>query len=158
MRRAEPRDFAILFRSKDPMNVYRKALSQRGIPVATGGNSDLFETPEVSVLMSLLRMIDNPHQDIPLLSVLCSPMFRFTNEDLANIRKGSQKRRFYDALLNSEAPKCKSAVEKINQLRLESRRVSADQLVWYLLHDTGLLTAYCAMEGGSEHRDNLLSV
>ena len=158
LRPAEPKDFAILFRSKDPMNVYRKALSQRGIPVATGGNSDLFETPEVSVLISLLRVIDNPHQDIPLLSVLCSPMFRFSNEELARIRKGSQKRRFYDALLESDSSECKTAVEKLNQLRLEARRLSADQLVWHLLHDTGLLTAYCAMEGGSEHRENLLSV
>lgn len=157
-RPVQPGDIAILFRSKDPMNVYRKALSQRGIPVAPGGSNDLFDTPEVSVLINLLRVIDNPHQDIPLLSVLCCPLFRFSNEELAQIRKGSVKRRFFDALRESRSAACQYVVEKINGLRIESRRLSADKLVWYLLHDTGLLTAYCAIENGRDHRENLLAI
>lgn len=158
MRPARPGDIAILFRSKDPMNLYRKALIQRGIPVSTGVEKDLFQTPEGSVLMNLLRVIDNPHQDIPLISVLCCPMFRFSNEELAQIRKGSGKRRFYDALRESDSDVCRNAIEKISQLRQESTHMSADQLVWHLLYDTGLLSAYCAMDGGNEKRNNLLAL
>ena len=157
LRPAEPADIALLFRSSGAMGIYGKALTQRGIPVAVGGAGDLFETPEVSVMMNLLRVIDNPHQDIPLLSVLCCPLFRFSNDELAQIRIHSKKRRFFDALSDSDHPECKRFLSVYQTFRKEARSLSADQLVWYLIQDTGLLTAYCSMENGEEHKNNLLT-
>jgi ATP-dependent helicase/nuclease subunit A len=153
-----PDDIAILFRSKEPMSLYQRALKRAGVPVASTGETDLFETTEVQVLMSLLRVIDNPHQDIPLLAVLASPLFRLGNDQLAKIRTGSQKRRLYDAMGDCQEAWCRTALEKIEQLRALSRTMSAEKLVWQLLHETGLLLSYSAMEDGMNRRENLLAV
>ncbi len=157
-RPVKPQDIAILFRSRDPMGLYARALTQAGVPVASDSGDDLFETPEVQVLLNLLRVLDNPHQDIPLLSVLCGSMFHFSNEMLARIRLHSKSRRFYDALTESDAEFSKTALAALDAMREKARTLSADALVWYLLHDGGLLGAYSAMDGGEARRKNLLTV
>lgn len=157
-RPVRPEDIAILFRSRDPMGLYAKALTQAGIPVASDNGEDIFETPEVQVLMNFLRVLDNPHQDIPLLCVLCSPLFHMSNDQLARIRVVNKERRFYDALIRSEESFATEAVARLDELRKLSRQLSAEALVWYLLHDAGLLLAYSAMEGGKNRRENLLKI
>lgn len=158
LRPVQPEDIAILFRTKDALAVYSRELKRAGIPVASGGGENLFETPEVRVLVDLLRTLNNPHQDIPLLAVLCSPLFRFSNNDLATIRSGSRAERFYDAMRDCQEPWCISAVERMETWRRKAGTVSADALVWQLLGDTGLLSAYSAMEDGKRRRENLLAV
>jgi ATP-dependent helicase/nuclease subunit A len=157
-RPVRPEDIAILFRSREPMGIYQRALKQAGVPVATTGETELFETPEVQVLLNLLRVIDNPHQDIPLLAVLASPLFRLGNDQLAKLRTGSEKRRLYDTMGDCQEAWCQSALEKIEALRALSRTMSAEKLVWHLLHETGLLLSYSAMEDGMSRRENLLAV
>ena len=158
LRPVQPEDIAILFRTKDPISVYSRVLKQAGIPVASGGGEKLFETPEVRVLVDLLKTLNNPHQDIPLLAVLCSPLFRFSNDHLAKIRSESNADRFYDAMRSCREPWCTAALEQLECLRQKAGEVSADALVWQLLHETGLLSAYSAMEDGKRRRENLLAV
>ena len=157
-RPVEPGDIAILFRTRDPIPIYAKALKAAGIPVASEGGENLFETPEVSAFLSLLRVLNNPHQDIPLLAVLCSPMFRFSNAQLAEIRASSNRARFYDAMRECREDWCVSAVARLETLRKRAGSESADKLVWELIHETGLLSAYSAMEGGDARRENLLAI
>ena len=158
LRPVAPSDIAILFRSRTAMGVFGKALREAGLPVSADMEENLFETPEVKVLMNLLRVLNNPHQDIPLLAVLCSPLFRFSNENLAQIRAQSRKKRFYDAMLECHEPWCIQALERLQQLRKEAAALSADRLVWTLIHETGLLEIYSAVDGGRQRRANLLAV
>lgn len=158
LRPVQPEDIAILFRTKDPISVYSRVLKRAGIPVASGGGEKLFEAPEVRVLVDLLKALNNPHQDIPLLAVLCSPLFRFSNDNLAKIRSVSKANRFYDAMRVCREPWCVAAMEQLETLRQRAGEVSADALVWQLLHETGLLSAYSAMEDGKRRRENLLAV
>lgn len=158
LRPVQPGDIAILFRARDAMGLYSRALKKAGIPVASGGGEDLFQAPEVKVLVDLLRVLNNPHQDIPLLAVLCSPVFRLSNDQLAAIRSGSREARFYDAMRACDAPWCMAAVRKLEDLRQRADGMSADVLVWTLLHETGILAAYSAMEDGGRRRENLLAV
>ena len=158
LRPVRPEDIAILFRSRDAISVYARSLNRAGIPVASDEGEDLFEAPEVKVLVDLLRVLNNPHQDIPLLAVLCSPVFRLSNDQLAVIRGGSGRSRFYDAMETCQEPWCQRALEKLNSLRTKAAELSADALVWMLLHETGLLAAYSAMEGGARRRENLLTI
>ena len=153
-----PEDIAILLRTREPISVYKKALEKAGIPVAADMGDNLYQTPEVKVLVSLLRVLNNPHQDIPLIAVLCSPLFRFSNRQLAQIRAGSEKSRFYDAMLECTEPWCVHALSRIQRLRKQAGIESAEHLVWSLLHDEGLLAAYSALEGGESRRDNLMQV
>lgn len=158
LRPVRPGDIAVLLRTRAGIDAYRRALESAGIPVAADGGENLFETPEVRVLMNLLRVLNNPHQDIPLLAVLCSPLFRFSNDQLAEIRSGSRARRFYDAMEECGAPWCVETVGRLEKLRSAAGQMPADTLVWTLLHETGLLAAYSAMEGGKRRRENLLAV
>lgn len=157
-RPVQPGDIAVLFRTKDAISVYSRVLKRAGLPVASGGGAQLFEAPEVRVLVDLLKVLNNPHQDIPLLAVLCSPLFRFSNDQLAKIRSGSKADRFYDAMGACEEPWCVSAMMQMEQLRKMAGEMSADKLVWQLLHETGFLSAYSAMEEGKRRRENLLAV
>lgn len=80
------KDFCILLRSANKYaSVYAKELSSRGIPAWSDSTGKFFKASEVSVIMSLLRVIDNPTQDISLISVLLSPIFGFTLDDLSKI-------------------------------------------------------------------------
>ena len=158
LRPVRPEDIAVLFRTKDAISDFSRELRLAGIPVASGGGEDLFETPEVRVLLDLLKVLNNPHQDIPLLAVLCSPLFHFSNDDLAKIRSGSRAERFYDAIRECTDACCVSALEQLEALRRRAGEVSADELVWELFGKTGLLAAYSAMKNGARRRENLLAV
>lgn len=158
LRPVRPEDIAILFRTKGPIATFSRELRRAGIPVASAGSEALFEAPEVRVLVDLLKVLNNPHQDIPLLAVLCSPLFRFSNDRLAKIRSGSRAERFYDAMRESREDWCVSALTKLEALRQRAGELSADVLVWELLEHTGLLDTYSAMENGAFRRENLLAV
>jgi ATP-dependent helicase/nuclease subunit A len=81
-------DIAILLRSvRDKEDIFVKALLRAGIPAATQKAVSIFESPEISLLMSLLAIIDNPMQDVPLIAVLRSPLGGFTADELAEIRR-----------------------------------------------------------------------
>ena len=73
-------------------------LAREGVPVEAGQSGGFFEAPEVAVILSLLAVIDNPRQDVALISVLRSELFGFTNDELTEIRLMSGEGDFYAAL------------------------------------------------------------
>ena len=98
-RPAEYRDFCILLRSAAKHTApYAKALEARKIPVWTSAQGGFFAAREISVTLSLLRVIDNPLQDIPLLAVLLSPVCGFSADDAAKLRLRLPKGSLYQAL------------------------------------------------------------
>src|SRR5699024_9555778 len=78
--------------------VWRRVLSREGVPVEAGQSGGFFEAAEVSVMLSLLAVIDNPRQDVALISVLRSALFGFTPDELTQIRLASGEGDFYAAL------------------------------------------------------------
>ena len=114
-RKIETQDITILMRGvKNSAPTYISALAQHGIRCICG-NENLLETQEISTLVSLLKVIDNPHQDIALLSVLFSPLFCFSAEDMAQLRAADKFGDLYDILQKSE--KGRRAIETISHLR-----------------------------------------
>ncbi len=98
-RPAQYRDFCILLRSAATRaSDYLHVLQQRGIPCWGSVQSGFFESREISFLLALLRVIDNPAQDIPLLAVLCSPVYGFLPDALAEIRLAAPRQPLYAAL------------------------------------------------------------
>jgi len=80
-------DIAVLLRAtKTSAPVYRDELTRLGIPAYSEAGSAYFEKYEISVMLSLLKIIDNPLQDIPLFTVMLSPVFSFTAEETTIIR------------------------------------------------------------------------
>ncbi len=80
-----PKDFCILLRTKSDAEAFAASLSARGIKSVSESSPAYLDSWEISVMLNLLRVVDNPLVDIPVLSVLMSPMFGFTAGDIAEM-------------------------------------------------------------------------
>ena len=156
LRAIQPEDIAILLRSpKSAGHHFIRALEKRGIRCATGGGVNLLETAEVGTLRSLLAVICNPRQDIPLLAVLASPIFGFSADDLAAFRGADKKSCIYDALRKDASPKAGAFLETLEILRREAKVHTLAQLVERIFTLTRMDSIYAAMEGGQVRLANL---
>lgn len=92
-------DFAILLRApKTGAEPFLRALQNRGIPSYTEQSGSFLETPEILLAVSLLKAVDNPRNDVALTSLLRSPIFSFTDDELAELRFASRDGTMYDSL------------------------------------------------------------
>lgn len=99
------RDIVILLRATTGrVNTVIEVLSQAGIPAYGQMATGYFQATEVQVFLSLLQILDNPRQDIPLAAVLHSPIVGLSAADLARIRLAAPRGSFYDALVAAAAP------------------------------------------------------
>ena len=154
LRPIRPEDIVILLRSPGSVGgQFRYALEQRGIRCTTGGNIDLLQTEEVGTLWSLLKVIANPLQDIPLTAVLMSRLFGFTADDMAFLRSQNKKGSLYYALKST--PKAESFCGVLDTLRLEAGITHIPQLIEKILLLTKMDTIYAAMENGAVRSENL---
>ena len=154
-------DIAILLRSVNNVGgVYRRTLAQYGIPVGSGQGGGFFSSVEISAMMSMLAVIDNPHQDIPLIAALRSPCFGFSADELSAIRTEDREQDFYTALCAAAEhnEKCRSFGEKLSELRNMAADMSAGELVWRLLDELDMLALCSAMSDGEQRRANLMEL
>ena len=149
-------DIVILLRSPGSVGMdFVHALEKRGIRCASGSGNDLLLTPEIQIMRSILQVISNPRQDIPLLAVLASPVFGFTADDLSLIRSENKKCGLYDALVHSNHPKAVTFLETLDTLRRASAMCTFAELLERILNLTRMDTIFSAMEYGSNAVDNL---
>lgn len=154
LRPITPDDIVILLRSPGSVGgEFLYALEQAGIRCATEGTFDLLQTEEVSTLWSLLQIIQNPLQDIPLTAVLLSRVFGFTADDLAQLRGTDRRSSIYCLLQTWErgADFCRI----LTKLRKESRMVHLSQLIQRIFLLTQMDSIYAAMPNGKERGENL---
>ncbi|MDD6189277.1 MAG: UvrD-helicase domain-containing protein [Clostridiales bacterium] len=148
-------DCAILLRSPGGRaGAFVAALEAYGIPASVaGGTSGLFDGFENSCLLSILRVIDNPIQDIPLIAALRSPVWRFNADELAHIRAAAPGD-FYTALKAraEDDEKCASFLAELDELRELAARLPADGLVSAVLDRTGLPAIAEARQAGAAER------
>ena len=156
LRPVKPGDIVILLRSPGSAGGYfQRALENIGIPCSTGGGTDLLQTQEIGVFRSLLQTIMNPRQDIPLISVLASPVFGFTADDLAQIRSKQKKGAFYEALVSSGHPKAEAFLLTLDTLRTEAKRSTLTGLMETCLLLTRMDSVFRAMPGGEAKAGNI---
>ncbi|MDD4495372.1 MAG: helicase-exonuclease AddAB subunit AddA [Eubacteriales bacterium] len=174
-RRVEYKDIVILMRStKGRMEVFLQELIAKNIPAFADTGTGFFMTVEVKVILSLLQIIDNPIQDIPLLAVLRSPIVGFTSDELAFIRLAHSKATIYEALvklsedkIGADVPepeldeyrktseKAAAFIENLKSWREKSKYLSTDQLLWALYNETGYYGMVAALPAGEQRRANL---
>ena len=98
-RPAEYKDIVILMRAtKNWADIFVDELASMGIPAYADTGMGYFRSVEVETLLSLLQIIDNPLQDIPMLAVLRSPIGRFSTDELADIRLADRTASIYEAI------------------------------------------------------------
>ncbi len=156
LRPVTPDDIVILLRSPSTMGEpFSKALERVGIRCAMGSSTGLMDTPEVSTAVALLRTVANPRQDIPLLSVLASPLFGFTADDLAGIRSECREGCIYDALAQSQSEKAQRFLNILAVLRTDARLKTLTELLQDCFCLTELDGIFGAMPGGKARMENL---
>ncbi|MGE4549039.1 MAG: helicase-exonuclease AddAB subunit AddA [Intestinibacillus sp.] len=159
MRPAVPSDCTILLRSvKNKAAVYARALEEAGLSAQTADSTGLLAAVEVRAVVSLLSVIDNPRQDVELIGVLRSPLFGFTEQELADIRLRDKKVCFYDALcLAAEDEKAALFVQQFARWRLLAADLPVYRLLRLLYDETGALGLYGALPNGVKRQENLLA-
>ena len=90
------KDIVILLRApKAAGTVYQRILQSEGIPAAVDTGDGYFSAWEIQIMVSMLHVVDNPLQDIPLLAVMKAPFFDFSEDELAILRMLHPKDYFY---------------------------------------------------------------
>jgi len=162
-RKAEYRDIVILLRTtKNWAEVFLEELTARGIPAFADTGTGFFKTPEVQVAVSLLKIIDNPLQDIPLLSVLRSPIVSFTTDELTELRLADREGTLFEALKalaekgeGALSQKAGTFLQNLQRWRDMSLYMSTDRLLWQLYNETGYYGLVGAMPAGEQRQANL---
>ena len=153
LRVIQPEDVVILLRSPGSVGaVFQSALEKNGVRCITGDSTDLLHNEEIATIRAILQVIYNPLQDIPLVSVLTSPVFGFTADELAILRSNDSDCDIYNMLCASEYQKCKSFLGVLNRLRECARLMSVTELISEIFEKTNVLKVYGAMvDGGIKH-------
>ena len=159
LRPCRAEDIVILMRSPGPrLRHYARALTERGIPCATQENEDFFSAMEVAVMCSLLEILDNPRQDVPLIAVLRSPLVGFSPDRLALIRGRHPEGDFYEALAAFGEEDCEEFLTRLADLRSLARDMSVHRLIWRIYNQWNVLGVFGAMSGGGRRRENLVAL
>ncbi|MEG0895427.1 MAG: 3'-5' exonuclease, partial [Oscillospiraceae bacterium] len=146
-------DFCILLRSKkDRVLPYQKELEKRNIPNFCDYSQGYFNEYEISVILNFLRVIDNPLLDVPLLSVMMSPIFSFSADDVAKIRKGKKKKSLYSCLLESEY---KDLINILEEFRKKATLLSPEELLQEIYDTTDFIELCYALDKGEQKDVNL---
>lgn len=157
------KDIVILLRStKLNAPIFEEEITNLDMPVFSESSQEYLDSTEIQTIMSLLKIIDNPMQDIPLVTVLRSHIGNFTDDDLVEIRLSDKYDNFYiamkKALVNvSEELKIKIErfLENLSKWRKEKEYLALDEFIWKLYSDTHYYTYVGLMQNGDLRQANL---
>lgn len=157
------KDIVVLLRStKEPAPIFEKEILNLEMPVFSDSSSEYLESIEIQTIMSLLKIIDNPLQEIPLIAVMRSNIGGFTDNELVQIRLSDKYDGFYNTLLKSKKDVDKNLRNKIDKFlndlemwRKEQEYLSLDELIWKIYNDTGYYDYVGLMTNGTLRQANL---
>lgn len=162
-RRARYGDMVILLRTVSGWaQVFMETLSLEGIPAHTDTNSGYFATKEIRTVLDLLKVIDNPLQDIPFAGVLRSQIVDVTSEELSHIRMIKRKISLYEAALeytmeyeNELTDKLTKFFQQLEEYRRITIHLPIHELILRVLEDTKFYQYALALPGGEQRKANL---
>ncbi len=157
-------DMVILLRSLGEWaDTFVKVLGEMGIPVRATSGTGYFSALEVQTALNLLKLLDNPRQDIPMAAVLSSPIVGLTGEELAMLRVQHPGEEFYQAVLqykpqegNAEtAGKIQRFLQLLQKYRKKVCYTPIHQFLYEILEETGYQAYVYALPGGEVRKANL---
>lgn len=162
-RKVTYRDIAIILRStSNRAPIFEKEFQDKEIPVFTDTGTQFLDSIEIQTFLSLLKIIDNPMQDIPLVTVLRSSMGGFSDNELVQIRVADKNCHFYEAMQKAQIqvpPKLRKKIEqflaKIQEWKKEENYLPLDAFLWKLYDDTGYYYFVGLMPNGERRQANL---
>lgn len=162
-RKIRPKDIVILLRATSNLSpIYEKELSDLELPVFSDTSGTYLDTVEIQTILSVLKIIDNPLQDIPLVVVLRSSICNFTDNDLITIRLTDRNCNFYEALIKTRIicdgdlkDKIESFLEKLEKWKSISQYMPLDEFIWQIYLDTGYYQYVGLLPNGAMRQANL---
>ena len=157
------KDIVILLRSTR-MNapIFEEEISNLDMPVFSESSQEYLNSIEIQTIISLLKIIDNPIQDIPLVTVLRSHIGKFTDDELVEIRLSDKYDNFYDAMQKAKMSVNANLKNKIDTFfkqleiwRKEQEYLALDEFIWKLYTDTGFYNYVGLMQNGDLKQANL---
>ncbi|KRM72678.1 helicase-exonuclease AddAB subunit AddA [Lacticaseibacillus brantae] len=159
-------DITLLARSRSLNPLIQDAFNQAGIPIVVADAKNFFKTTELQVMLSMLRIIDNPKQEIALVAVLRSPIVGLSADELSQIHLAAKDKPFYDALdvFLQQGPspathnlfdRLKDFVRQLDRFRTLARNNQLVDLIWAIYQETGYLDFVAGMPGGAQRQANL---
>lgn len=163
LRAVQYRDIVILSRSVATWgNTVAAVLKDCDIPAHVESNTGYFSSYEIQVILSMLRILDNPLQDIPMAAVLASPIVGMDDEELAQIRAAFKGVSFAQAALSAMAGEDGYEDEKLfafaavfERLRGAVADTPIHELLYMILDETGFYRYASAMPAGKRRRQNI---
>jgi ATP-dependent helicase/nuclease subunit A len=156
-------DMAVLLRAaKNRESLLVQEFADMGIAAVAGSRPDYLQTAEISLMLALLAIIDNPLQELELATVLRSPLYSFSLDELAQIRWCAPQEQLYAALAATAqgqgglAGKCRLFLEQLTGWRESLRRRRISELIGAIYTETGLLQLAGALPRGAARQENLL--
>ena len=163
-------DFCVLVRSRTANKEYIEAFAQAGLSVQSEELTGYLRSREISILINMLNVIDNPMNDIAFASVLLSPIFMFSADDIAVIKNASPYKKLYPAFLtiigetkdkeldiksDELKDKCAGVVAKIKELRYYASSLTLEQLIRKIYDSTDFFLIASTYDDGAQKRANL---
>lgn len=167
IRSCQPSDFCILVRKNKYTKKYIDALQKRGIEARGEEETGYLSSREITVLLDLLRVIDNPLLDIPLAAVMMSPMYMFELEELAYLKSLSKRKPLFtilNNLINNCYPecddvffieRCRDFLKTLNEFRLCAVTMTVGELISKIYDITDFVAVMQLYTDGAKKRANL---
>ena len=162
-RNIQYRDIVVLLRStKEAAPIFEKEILNLDIPVFSDSSSEYLESIEIQTIMSLLKIIDNPMQEIPLVATMRSMIGGFTDNELVQIRLSDKYDNFYNTILKAKKDvdanlrnKIETFLDNLEMWRKEQEYLSLDEFIWKIYNDTGYYHYVGLMTNGELRQANL---
>ena len=151
--RVSPSDIMILALKTKQCNAICDALSRCGIPCASASKTTISSENDLMILYSLLKLIDNYDDEISTVSVLMSPLYQMSLDDITAIRiKFGKKEKLYDSLLKCEDERVVQFIKDTDELRNASYGMSASEIVLSVLDEYGVRRKLLCQKGADSVR------
>ncbi len=168
LRNVSYKDIVILLRGvKNKANIIEETLKENNIPVFCDTSSSIFEGDEVKLILSFLKIIDNPYQDIHIISIMYSIIGNFTLDEITKIRLYDNNSYVYDTLTNivndeefvnqeqKLVEKINAFLEIIKEYTRYSKVYSISDLLIRLYKDTNIYYQFALEENAASKKANL---
>ena len=161
-RQIQWRDFAVLRRSLAGWGTRAvAAMRQAGIPAVVNERDGYFEAQEIQLLLSLLQIIDNPEQDLPMAAVLHSGLVGLDANELGALRLTGDGSLWSVMPLYAEQAQDEHLLQfiaHIERWRTLSRRHGVADLLWDIYETLDYVNYVGAMPNGLVRRANVMAL
>lgn len=164
-RPCRPSDFCVLTRNNVSGSEVAEIFAAEGLKILSNDTSGYLRSREISVLLNLLAVVSNPMQDIPLASVMLSPIMGFSDDEIASLKILNRNDKLYKTVLAVSKgeyscddvlkAKCTDAVALIKRLGIYASGLGLTRLIRKIYDVTDIFTIASAYEDGEQKCANL---